>query len=177
MVTEDQIVAILDVTLGKPQEAADRLVRAANRAGGVDNITAIVLEVEPGEPEAGTVAPAPSASATTGRRAPWRAIVAVVAIVVVLFAAYTAFRSYVDDQWYVGVSNGHVAIYQGVPAAPFGIELSHVDEETDLDAAAVERLQTFPNLPQGINYDSRDEAVAAIAQMRDDLKKQERQQR
>jgi protein phosphatase len=177
MVTEDQIVAILDVTQGKPQEAADRLVRAANRAGGVDNITALVLEVEPGEPEAGTVAPAPSTSAASGRRAPWRTIVAVIAIVVVLFAAYTAFRSYVDDQWYVGVSNGHVAIYQGVPAAPFGIELSHVDEETDLDAAAVERLQTFPNLPQGINYDSRDEAVAAIAQMRDDLKKQERQQR
>jgi PPM family protein phosphatase len=175
MVTEDQIVAILDVTEGNPQDAADRLVRAANRAGGVDNITAIVLEVQPGEPEAGTVAAAPMRTSAPARRTPWRAIIAVITLVVVAFAGYTAFRSYVDNQWYVGVSNGHVAIYQGIPAAPFGIELSHVDEETDLDAAAVERLQTFPNLAEGINYDDRDAAVAAIEQMRADLKKQERQ--
>ena len=38
MVTEDQIQAILEAE-PDPQEAADRLVRAANRAGGVDNIT------------------------------------------------------------------------------------------------------------------------------------------
>ena len=31
---------------GEPQDAADRLVRAANRAGGIDNITAIVLDVQ-----------------------------------------------------------------------------------------------------------------------------------
>ncbi len=178
MVTEDQIMAILDVTEGNPQDAADRLVRAANRAGGIDNITAMVLEVQTGEPEAGTVAPAPAPSAAApARRKPWRAVVAVIALVVIVFAAYTAFRSYVDSQWYVGVSNGHVAIYQGIPAAPFGIELSHVDEETDVDAAAVQRLQTFPDLAEGINFDSRDAAAAAIQQMRDDLEKQERQHR
>jgi PPM family protein phosphatase len=177
MVTEDQIVAILDVTLGQPQDAADRLVRAANRAGGIDNITAIVLEVQPGEPEAGTVAPAPATAAGTTRRVPWRSIVAAVAALIVVFAAYSAFRSYVDRQWYVGVSNGHVAIFQGIPAAPFGFQLSHVDEETDVDAAAAESLGTFPDLAQGINYDSRDAAVAAIEQMREDLKTQSKDNR
>src|SRR6476620_6479348 len=129
MVTENQITAILDIAQGAPQDAADRLVRAANRAGGIDNITAIVLEVQAGEPEAGTVAPASATAAGTARRVPWRAIAAAVATLVVLFVAYSAFRSYVDRQWYLGVSAGHVAVFQGIPAAPFGIELSHVDED------------------------------------------------
>ena len=44
MVTEEQIKAILESTPG-PDEAAHRLIRAANRAGGIDNITVIVLDV------------------------------------------------------------------------------------------------------------------------------------
>ena len=32
-----------------PQEAADRLIRAANRAGGIDNITVVVLDVHEGD--------------------------------------------------------------------------------------------------------------------------------
>ncbi|MDP9185565.1 MAG: BofC C-terminal domain-containing protein, partial [Actinomycetota bacterium] len=99
-----------------------------------------------------------------------RAIVAAVAAVVLLFAGYTAFRSYVDRQWYVGVSNEHVAIFQGIPAAPFGFELSHVDEDTGLDAAAVESLATYQDLREGINVDSRDEADSTVDQMRLDLK-------
>jgi serine/threonine protein phosphatase PrpC len=177
MVTEDQIVAIMDVTVGQPQDAADRLVRAANRAGGIDNITAIVLEVLPGEPEAGTVAPASTTVTGTRRRVPWRAIAAAAVALVLLFVAYTAFRSYVDRQWYVGVSGDHVAIFQGIPAAPFGFQLSHVNEDTDLDAAAVEGLGLYDKLGEGITFDSRDAAVAAVDQMRDDLKKQSRQNR
>jgi PPM family protein phosphatase len=42
MVTEDQIQAILEAS-PTPQNAAERLVRAANRAGGVDNISVVVL--------------------------------------------------------------------------------------------------------------------------------------
>ena len=42
MVTEDQIQAILENS-EQPQQAADRLVKAANRAGGIDNISVVVL--------------------------------------------------------------------------------------------------------------------------------------
>ncbi|MGZ4131542.1 MAG: Stp1/IreP family PP2C-type Ser/Thr phosphatase, partial [Actinomycetota bacterium] len=49
MLTEDQIQAILGTT-PQPQEAADRLVRAANRAGGIDNITVVVLDAVQGPP-------------------------------------------------------------------------------------------------------------------------------
>jgi PPM family protein phosphatase len=43
MVTEDQIQAILEHSDGA-QQAADRLVKAANRAGGIDNISVVVLD-------------------------------------------------------------------------------------------------------------------------------------
>ena len=48
MVTEPQIQAILETT-PDPQEAADRLIKAANRAGGIDNITVVVLDVHEGD--------------------------------------------------------------------------------------------------------------------------------
>ena len=51
MIAEEQILAIASAT-PDPQETADRLVTAANRAGGIDNITVIVLDVrrEEGDP-------------------------------------------------------------------------------------------------------------------------------
>jgi PPM family protein phosphatase len=170
MVTEDQILAILAATVGLPQDAADRLVRAANRAGGIDNITAIVLDVEAGDPEAGTVAAAPAPARTRPKRRWWPWIAGAVGVVLLAMVALTVFRSYVDNQWYVGVSNGHVAIYQGIPAAPFGFELSHVDLDTGLDASAVAALATFPGLTEGINVDDRDAALATVDQMRQDLR-------
>ena len=50
MVTEPQIQAILETT-PDPQEAADRLIKAANRAGGIDNITVVVLDIHEGAEE------------------------------------------------------------------------------------------------------------------------------
>jgi protein phosphatase len=176
MVTESQISAILDIARGAPQDAADRLVRAANRAGGIDNITAIVLEVELGEPDAGTVADAPASATTSTRRVPWRAITIVLTTIVLLLVAYTVFRSYLDRQWYLGVSSdGHVALYQGIPAAPFGIHLSHVDLDTGLDAAKVEQFH-YDGLPQGITFDSRDAALVVVQQMQSDVQQQQQQQ-
>jgi protein phosphatase len=106
------------------------------------------------------------------RRRWWPWIAGAIAGVLLLAAAFTAFRSYVDKQWYVGVANGHVAIYQGIPASPFGFDLSHVDVDTELDAAAVEQLATFPRLTEGINVDSREAALATVEQMRQDLQQQ-----
>jgi serine/threonine protein phosphatase PrpC len=177
MVTENQITAILDIAQGAPQDAADRLVRAANRAGGIDNITAIVLEVQPGEPEAGTVAPAPEATDSgTTRRVPWRAITIVLTTIVLLMVAYTVFRSYLDRQWYLGVSNGHVALYQGIPAEPFGIHLSHVDLDTGMDAAVIGQMPSYLGLADGITFESRDAAMLVVQQMQGDLQDLQQQQ-
>ena len=48
MVTEPQIQAILEAA-PDPQDAADRLIKAANRAGGIDNITVVILDIHEGD--------------------------------------------------------------------------------------------------------------------------------
>jgi protein phosphatase len=185
MLTEDQIQAILESTPKAPQEAADRLVVAANRAGGVDNITVVVLDVLPddGTNEA-EAAPAPAVTAqaandeparpagtSEGHRRRWRiAIIAGIAIVV-LGAALTGARALIDTRWFIGVANGHVAIYQGIPADVFGYDLSRVVEETDISATAAEALPFYSELAGGLNVDSRAEADARVEQIRRDLRK------
>jgi serine/threonine protein phosphatase PrpC len=69
MVTEDQIQAILEAS-PTPQNAAERLVRAANRAGGVDNISVVVLAAV-AEDGGGAAARAGAPPPGLRRAAPW----------------------------------------------------------------------------------------------------------
>ncbi|HSO01694.1 MAG TPA: hypothetical protein VLS46_04150, partial [Gaiellaceae bacterium] len=111
---------------------------------------------------------------STARR-PWRWAIAAVAVLVVAFAALTGFRAWLDDRWYVGEANGHVAVYQGIPATILGRDLSSVDLETGLDAEAVAALPLYADLVEGINADSREDALAIVDQMRQDLRRQARE--
>src|SRR2546429_4329385 len=66
MVTEEQIQAILEMDV-PAQEAADRLVTAANRAGGIDNITVVVLGIGEGDAEGASGTPRGPARAAGSR--------------------------------------------------------------------------------------------------------------
>jgi protein phosphatase len=184
MVPEDQLQAILEATAAAPQEAAERLVRAANGAGGIDNITVVVLDVLEGDPpttddsdedasaRTDTVATseeAADASALARRRwFRWGAIA--VGVVLAIVVGLTGLRAWLDTRWYVGVSDGHVAIFQGIPADLFGLDLSHVTEQTDISAAAVMALPLYAELEQGINANSREDAAVHVEQIRKDLR-------
>jgi protein phosphatase len=50
MVRDEEIVQLLESSAGDPHVAADALVRAANDAGGEDNVTVVLFEVVEGEP-------------------------------------------------------------------------------------------------------------------------------
>ena len=60
MVRDEEIVRVLEATGADPHVAADSLVRAANEAGGEDNVTVVLFEVVEGEPIA---RPSPTAPA------------------------------------------------------------------------------------------------------------------
>jgi serine/threonine protein phosphatase PrpC len=191
MVTEPQIQAILETT-PDPQEAADRLIKAANRAGGIDNITVVVLDIREHDDDSPTDVTGRAASAggptlrsgTPKGRAPqaegrrrrrptiatlktWaiRVGVVVVAVLAVVFAV----RIYLDRQWYVGEADGHVAVYQGIPAEFGGVRFSHVELETDIQASDVAQLPQYPALSDGITANDRTEALGIVEQIRRDL--------
>jgi PPM family protein phosphatase len=168
MVTEDQIQAILDNS-DHPQQAADRLVKAANRAGGIDNISVVVLDVvgEEGEAADGGRRVAPPSRRTLGR---WglRAGLALLILIVLLFGA----RSWLDRQWYVGAADGSVAIFQGMPLTILGYDLGHpVEVHEDLPAREVRELEEqYPDFDEGIPVPSREDGAKLIDQMAEDLR-------
>jgi PPM family protein phosphatase len=168
MLSEDQIEAIMEAE-PDPQRAADRLVKAANRAGGVDNITALVLHAHAEDGDA-SATPTPPSRRPDARRLIVGVLVSLVAVAAALFAA----RAYVDRQWYVGESEGRVAVFRGIPAHPLGITLADVDTQTEIPADEVSTIEVYRDLPDGISAESRADAFAIVEQMRADLESETR---
>jgi PPM family protein phosphatase len=226
MVPEDQITEIM-LGSADPQDAVDRLVKIANRAGGIDNITAVVLDFDDngsgrvatkeaaiphrptveqpvptasptdrsditivGAPTPGTPPKDPSPSGTrstttasfpavrpkpAGPRSHRGRAVGIWAGVTIsiLVLGLVGLRLFLDTQWYVGVSNGRVAIFRGVPTQVAGFELHSVVVETSLSAAEAEALVAWRGLPDGITTDDRAGATAVVEQIRKDLERAE----
>jgi len=151
MISEPDIAGVL----ASPTAAADiarQLVRAALRAGGEDNVTAVVVRF--GEPAAAAdedvtsggsvhrVLPedideeppprrtrATKSGSSSGLRRALLGVSAVVLVVVLAVAGAIGLRS----SHFIGAdtSTGRVAIYQGVPVElPFGVHLYHVIYES-----------------------------------------------
>jgi PPM family protein phosphatase len=130
MVDEDEIGEILR-SEPDPIAAARRLIDAANRGGGTDNITVLVVDVvddegvtatvpavEPpaAEPEAVPSAAEPAAPRTPLRRRRWfRVLRWALPLLVVLAVATGAVYYYARDTYYVGSDLGNVAIFRGRP--------------------------------------------------------------
>jgi protein phosphatase len=145
-----------------PQQASEALVELALRAGAPDNVTCVVADpvdaptnqqpllggaatATPRIPAAAQPATPDEAAADSGRHAIERdrrgigaRLAIVAAIVVVLIGAAIAVTiTYIHHQWYVGQSQGKVAIYQGVQGKALGYQLSHVHQLSDLPATAL----------------------------------------
>jgi len=97
-----------------------------------------------------------------------RRITVIIAILVLLLAGagagYTTYR-WSQTRYYVGESNGKVAIFQGVPTNIFGFSLSHEVERTSINTGDLP--QTWRDeLTEGITRDNLDEARAHVKYLR-----------
>jgi PPM family protein phosphatase len=192
MVPKEEIQEILK-TEEDPQRACDRLVEAANRGGGDDNITAVVMDFveerdgSAGRPAAGppgvtgapTVSgepppeprPEPERERGTSRRRSirWRVAAWAALLVAVVAAGLVGMRFYIDGQWYVADYNGRVTIYNGIPTEVLGFELSRVEQSTDLSTSQASRLGPWKELEDGITTETLEDARAIVDQIRQDL--------
>jgi len=179
MVSEDEIEDVLR-TVPDPREAAQRLVRMANEAGGVDNTTVVILDFSDDDaagrpdgqatPSREAIAPARVGRPARSRRLPTRRLLLWVGIIVaVVVVALVGLRLYLDSQWYVGVSDGHVAIFRGIPTEVAGFDLHHVVVETTISAEKAESLAVYGDLGDGITAEDRERASAIVEQIRLDV--------
>lgn len=203
MITPEDIKRIL-VDEPEPQEAADHLVDAANKAGGQDNITAMVVRVtegeddEPGPQNQAAVRrappPPPPDGGNTGEfqsvdddpvipdsrsRGRWFAkALATVAILAILGAAgYAGARYLLSRSFFVGVDDaGTITVFRGIPEEVAGITLKEIELDSNL---AWERLPTRSlkeNVREGIKVDSFDEAEQTVDNLKERIQAFEQEQ-
>lgn len=160
-------------------DAATRaLIDEANRAGGRDNITVILFQVEdPAEPldDLGSTAILPSSAATrAARRAagqeaderPRRrggAILAKVVLGLAIFAVVLGGLFYASRQvWFLGTDQaGRVALYRGLPyELPFGISLYQERYSTAIQTSELTLQQQ--NSVTGHSLRGKDDATSLI---------------
>jgi PPM family protein phosphatase len=175
MVDDEDIQKIL-VGEEDPQAASNALVEAANAAGGQDNITTIVLDVvdaveppptQPADVEART-AEATGSAKRPSRRLP-RLALRVGIPLLILAALLIGVRIYLNGQWFVGVHDGNVSLYRGIPTRVLGLDLATLVEETEIPAQSAEQLQTWRGIGEGITAASEAEAREILAQIQRDV--------
>lgn len=176
MVPDPEILEIL-ASESDPQKASEELVRAANEAGGQDNVTVMILDFDEGEGIEGA-APGLSAApepAPQPRRPRWaRLTLWLLVAIAVVGAGLVGTRLYLDRQWFVGVHEERVALYRGIPTQVASIELFTLVEETELPADEATRLAPWTELRDGITAGSESEAREIIDQIALDLRAEER---
>lgn len=161
MLSDDYIADLLS-NEPDPGEAAARLVEAANRAGGYDNITVVVVDLT--QTAARDMAPARGSSAAarqTSARLLW--IVAAAALVAVAgwsTVSYAFSRAYLIDQ------GGYVAVYKGIPGSVAGIRLNRLVEVTDVPVEVLDAPQQA-RLKEGIEFGALDDALIRVTSLRD----------
>jgi len=160
MLPDDFIADLLD-TQRSPEEAAAKLVEAANRAGGYDNITVVIVDLD--DTPARELAPKPGSTAA-GRLHATRLLWVVAALAFVLLSGWGAY-SYAHSRAYLIDEGGYVAVYQGIPGTLAGTSLSWKVETTDLavDSLAV---PARVRLQEGIPYAGLSQAQASVSALR-----------
>ena len=123
MISDADIESVA-VSAASAQQAADNLVASALTAGGSDNVTVIVVDVK--------------GFAEKRRRKVARKTKITIAFVLILLAAIVGGAAYGLNYWvstaaYLGVDQGKVAIYRGVPGEFAGMSFSTLEKTTDID--------------------------------------------
>ena len=152
MVEDPAIQAIMTRT-ADPQRCASQLVNEAIAAGGNDNVTVVVVDIE-------------------GKREAHRKKIALktkltIAFVLVLLAAIVAGAAWGVNA-YVAEEDGNVAIYQGLPEPFLLVSYSELVEKTDVP---VDKLSpgVADRIREGLRVDNVDAARELIEEYRDQL--------
>jgi serine/threonine protein phosphatase PrpC len=172
MIDDDRIRQII-IEADTLDGATRDLVDAANAAGGRDNITVVLFQVEdpaaplarPGSPRVDSAAPAAVGSRTTRRRRAIRGLVGATAALLVLAVLVGGAWIGTRQVWFLGTDDaGRVALYRGLPyEGPFGVELYSLEYPTAVQTASLTRGRQ--EVVTGHRLRSRDDAVDLVREL------------
>jgi protein phosphatase len=183
MVHTDDIAATLRREQD-PARAAAALVDAANQAGGVDNITVVVVAVTDEAPvhpapaaeepigavevadddSRGEAPPEPGERRRRGLRTVGRVLLWALPIVLVLGVAVAAVGWYARKDYYVGTSQGRVTVFKGVPGGLAGWDPT-IEERTSLELADL-KPAAQAQVREHQTFSSRADAAAFVARLK-----------
>ena len=162
MIEDPEIEDILRHT-HDPQRCASNLVDAALDAGGLDNVTVIVVDVK-----------GFSQKKEQKHIRKSRALFTFFAIALVALFALAAFGGYqyVNNSAYLIEENGKVSVYRGIPDELFGMPLSSLEKTTSIE---VDKLQpgVANRIKEGMKVDSLEEADRLLQSYEDEIAKNE----
>lgn len=159
---EDRDVEQILARASSPQECADNLVQAALDAGGYDNATAIIIDVE-GFKEV--------REKKEKRKSRAFVVFLIIALLAVFGIAGFAGYQYVNQSAYLIEENGKVAVYRGLNEEFMGLSLSSLDSVSDVN---VDDLQAgvANRIKSGMAVGSIDEAYELIDAYEEEIARQ-----
>lgn len=161
MLEDDEIQTIMRHT-PSPQQCASDLVDVALQAGGYDNVTVVVVDIEGFKHN----------KVVKERRKSHALVIGIVIAFVLAFAlGIFAGYQYVNNSAYLIEENGTVSVYRGINDNLFGIPLSSLERTTDI---AVDDLQpgVANRIKEGMSVGGIDEANRLIESYEQDITRQ-----
>lgn len=114
------------------------------------------------KPPAAAAPPAPVLTAPeTKPRRRGKVLISLTLLLVALGAAAFATNMWIDNSWYVGDEGGKVTIFNGPRGQVIGMELSKVDQKTELAADSLPEIDQV-RLKEGITAKSRADAQSVV---------------
>ncbi|MDR2035225.1 MAG: Stp1/IreP family PP2C-type Ser/Thr phosphatase [Coriobacteriales bacterium] len=178
MVREDAITAILE-SRDDPQDACDDLITAARAGGGLDNISAIVVDINHDKSEFLTLtdlnqeaeeqsARRQRARTQNGRRSRLPrlhlgVLTFLLLLVLLIGGTFAGVYWYASHSAFLRTEEGKVVVYRGLPGDLMpGIKLEWYEYTTEVKASDL-LSSTAQRLEEGVRVDSLDDAAALVA--------------
>ena len=145
------------------QKCATTLVNEAIAAGGADNVTVIVANVEGG---------AKRTRRRIARRTKFTVAIVLIALAAIIALAAWGGMTYLHNTAYLAANEqGYVEVYRGVPGDVLGFTYSELVETTDVKVSELSP-SAADRIGENMRVSSVDEALALVDEYRSDLQKQ-----
>ena len=158
MLRDVQIERIMN-RASDPQRCAAQLVNEAIAAGGLDNVTVVVVDAEGTSRET---------TKQAKRHSHLTAVLIALLLAAIVGGTIWGAETYLGNAAYLANDNGKVAVYQGVPGSVLGFSYSKHVTTTEIDISSLS-----PSAAERINQNMRvndlDEAWSLIESYRQDI--------